>query len=92
MEYLGAEGLEGGAGAPGVGGEAGLEGKVRQGRGEVPALFGRDLGEEDGEAAVLLERHPVAPEDESGRIKSGDLIMMATMGGGFTWSAGLVRI
>jgi len=29
---------------------------------------------------------------KSGRIKSGDLIMMATMGGGFTWSAGLVRI
>jgi 3-oxoacyl-[acyl-carrier-protein] synthase-3 len=28
---------------------------------------------------------------EEGRIKSGDLIMMEAMGGGFTWGAVLVR-
>ena len=28
---------------------------------------------------------------EEGRIKSGDLVMMEAMGGGFTWGAGLVR-
>ena len=28
---------------------------------------------------------------EEGRIKSGDLVMMEAMGGGFTWGAVLVR-
>ena len=27
-----------------------------------------------------------------GRIKSGDLVMLEAMGGGFTWGASLVRV
>jgi 3-oxoacyl-[acyl-carrier-protein] synthase III len=29
---------------------------------------------------------------KDGRIKSGDLVMLEAMGGGFTWGASLIRI
>ena len=70
MEDFGAEGLEGGTGAPGVGGEAGLEGEVRQGRGEVPVLLGRDEAVLDPRAVARREddgalERPAAPTPSS---------------------------
>jgi 3-oxoacyl-[acyl-carrier-protein] synthase-3 len=62
---------------------------------------GRKLGIPDQKTIITVDRHAntsaasvplalwVATED--GRIKSGDLVMIEAMGGGFTWGAALIR-
>ena len=62
----------------------------------------RKLGLSPGKVVVTVDRHantsaasvPLALDVavRDGRIKSGDLVMLEAMGGGFTWGASLVRM
>ncbi|WP_196259018.1 beta-ketoacyl-ACP synthase 3 [Pelagibacterium limicola] len=62
---------------------------------------GKKLGIPEEKTIVTVDRHantsaasvPLAlwVASEDGRIKSGDLVMIEAMGGGFTWGAALIR-
>lgn len=65
-------------------------------------FLGRKLGIDDSRVVVTVDRHantsaasvPLAFDTarRDGRIKSGDLVLMQGVGGGFTWGSVLARI
>ena len=64
--------------------------------------MGKKLGLPRERVVVTVDRHantsaasvPLALDTavRDGRIKSGDLVMLEAMGGGFTWGASLLRV
>ena len=72
-----------------------------QANGRLLAALGRRLGLSSQQMYSVLERFgntssaslPIALDHavRSGRIKSGDLVLLGTFGGGLTWATGLVR-